>query len=278
MPVQLGSVAPLGFPDFPPALWLGSMRKLGCTAFQAYRNPAAQLSIEEMRRILAATGIRCDSLHGLYDAGLDPSAPDESVRVRSVEVYKSEGTLARALGGALVVVHSSGLRDHEVGEKEHAARLAQLGRSIADLGAFGQEIGIEYAFENLPADHYVGDVRELAALLSAIGAPNTGICFDVGHAHLGSKVSDALRAARGLVRYIHLSDNAGDRDAHLMPTHGTVDFDALAATIAEIGYDGTIMLEVFYSLEQLRDLIDHGFAGKLAAIIDRANAAAGDRG
>ena len=274
MPIQLGTVAAIGFEDFPPPQWLACFRALGCTTVQAYRNQAAQVTVQQMRETIAASGLPCDSLHGVFGEQFDPSSPDERARRFAADAYRVEGELALALGGPLVVVHCSTIRREGVSPQERALRVAQLRKSIHDLGLFGQNTGVTYAFENLPGYHPVGwDVRELAGILDEVGAPNTGMCFDTGHANMVGDAAAAVRHAAAQMIYLHVSDNGSREDEHLMPTHGTIDFDALARAVHQVGYGGTMMLEVFYKIDQLQRLIDDGFAGRLAHIVALANGA-----
>ena len=66
---------------------------------------------------------------------------------------------------------------------------------------------------------------------------------------------------------MHLSDNSGASDDHDMPTCGTLDAAGVAAALHEVGYRGTLMLEVFYKADRLRRLIDDGLADRLAEIV-----------
>jgi sugar phosphate isomerase/epimerase len=104
MAIQLGTVAPIGFPDFPPADWLACFRRLGCTVVQAYRNQKADISLQEMKDYIAAGEMPCDSLHGVFGEEFDSSACSEPHRQFAADTYKKEGELARELGGPLVVV------------------------------------------------------------------------------------------------------------------------------------------------------------------------------
>lgn len=272
MAVRLGTIAAVGFPDFPPVEWLGCFRALGCTTVQVYRNQAAQVTVRQMQDAVGASQLPCDSLHGVFGEEFDPSSPDERARQFALNAYRSEGELALRLGGPLVVVHCSTIRRNGVPDQERSVRVAQLRKSATDLGFFGQSIGVRYAFENLPFYHPVGpDVAELRRILREANAPNVGICFDTGHAHMVTDTASAVRSAGEEMIYVHASDNNGQSDDHLMPTHGTVDFDGVAKALHEIGYDGTIMLEVFYKVDRLKALIDEGFAERLARIIALAN-------
>jgi sugar phosphate isomerase/epimerase len=81
----------------------------------------------------------------------------------------------------------------------------------------------------------------------------------------------AIRAADGQVLYVHLSDNSGHSDDHEMPTYGALDCDAVADALHDIGYHGTVMLEVFHTVDRLREMIDEGTADHLADMTARAN-------
>ncbi|MFW6065730.1 MAG: sugar phosphate isomerase/epimerase family protein [Planctomycetota bacterium] len=270
MALRLGTIAPVGFEDFPPETYLGCFRRLGCTAVQAYRNEQAGITAEQIRDAVAVGGMPCDSLHGLFGADLDPSSTSEKRRRRAVETYKSEGELALSIGRdqaekcELVVVHCSPPLDSPPSAHEHSARLDALRKSVEELGRFGRETGVRYAFENLPPESVPGaNVAELAELLTDVSAPNTGMCFDSAHADLVSNAVDALRQTNGRMIYLHLTDHAADADDHEMLTQGSVDHGELADAVSELGFDHTMMLEVFRPVEYLEQLIDDGLGERL---------------
>lgn len=272
MAVQLGTIAPVGFEEFPPPEWLRCLRQLGCSVVQAYRNQDRQVSLPQIRDAIAAGLMPCDSLHGLFGEQFDPSAPDEPARCAAVDALKSDGELVLALGGSLVVAHCSTIRRQGVSAEERALRTEQLRKSIVELGTFGSGVGVRYAFENLPGYHPLGsNVAELAGLLERAHAPNTGMCFDSGHANMVGDPVEALRQTAGQMIYMHFSDNSGKADEHEMPTCGTIDADALARAVHQIDYHSTMMLEVFYSVDRLKRLIDEGCGQRLARLLALTN-------
>jgi sugar phosphate isomerase/epimerase len=276
MTVQLGTVAAVGFEDFSPAEWLATFRDLGCRVVQAYRNQEGNISTRDMAEAIASGGMPCDSLHGVYGEQYDPSAPDESDRKRAVETFKAEGEIALELGGPLVVVHCSTVRPDGVAPRERSCRMDQLKRSIEELGRFGASRGVRYAFENLPGYHAIGhDVAELAAAIRDVDAPATGICLDTGHANMVGDAAEAVRIASDRIIYVHFSDNSGASDDHDMPTYGTLDCGSVARALHEVGYDGTLMLEVFYAAERMRELLAAGCRERLAEIVAVANGRGG---
>jgi sugar phosphate isomerase/epimerase len=225
-----------------------------------------------MKDALAAGGMPCDSLHGVFGEAFDPSSPNEPARRFAVDAYRREGELCRELGGSLVVVHCASIRPQGVSQAEHAARVAQLTKSVTDLGFFGAECGILYAFENLPGYHALGaDVGELAAILKSAGAPNTGMCFDSGHANMVGDPVAAVAATDGTMIYAHISDNSGQADEHELITCGSIDAPALARALHQVGYEGTFMLEVFYPAGRLHELLAEGADRRLAELVRLAN-------
>jgi sugar phosphate isomerase/epimerase len=281
MNARLGTVAPVGFADFADPAWLGCMRDLGCTSVQVYRNrlgrggdPAQPVTTRMMRDYVAAGQMPCDSLHGLYGNDLDPSNPDETTRRAVVDAFKAEGDLALELGGPLVVVHCSGIlpEGKTVSERERDERWAQLRKSAEELGRFGQAQGVRYALENLPPYHFVGsDAAALSGLLAEMNSPHVGMCFDVAHANLAG---DPIRAASAAVErtiYVHICDNHGNSDDHLMPFTGQIDWPAFGNALRAGKYDGVLMLEVFPTLDELRRLRDEGIKEKLDELLRETN-------
>ncbi|MCK5113689.1 MAG: sugar phosphate isomerase/epimerase [Phycisphaerae bacterium] len=278
MDVVLGTVAPVGFEDFADPQWLQTLKQLGCTTAQVYRNHdpkgsanTSNITLQQVQDYLTAAELPCDSLHGIYGHDLDVSSPDESRRNTTVDKFKSEGEFVLQLGGKIVVVHCSDIHKDGVAADERALRISQLRKTIEQLAAFGKSIGVRYAFENLPGYHPVGnDVAELAGLLREVNSPAAGMCFDVAHANLTGDPITAISDAGETMIYIHACDNHGTVDEHLVPMLGNIDWHAVAAGISQQNYRGVIMLEAFAQLDELKKLADMGWAEKLSEFLTTA--------
>jgi len=46
------------------------------------------------------------------------------------------------------------------------------------------------------------------------------------------------------LRQLHIHDNYWERDIHLIPYDGKIDFERVAASIASVDYEGSLMLEL----------------------------------
>ena len=272
MAVKLGSVAPIGFEAFASKDWLGFFRQLGCSTVQAYRNAQANVTVEQMRDYIAAGEMPCDSIHGIFGEDYDPSNPDEAKRISAVDTFKKEGDLALALGGPLVVVHGATIRRDGITASERELRISQLKKSISDLGNFGLSMGVHYAFENLPNYHAIcADLSDMTDILAQEKSTSTSICFDTGHANMVGDAPALLIQGGSFIEYIHFSDNSGQADEHLMPTHGTLDIDAIARAIHQTNYSGTVMLETFPPLDQLHKFADSNLALRFQQFLNIAN-------
>ena len=53
----------------------------------------------------------------------------------------------------------------------------------------------------------------------------------------------SVREIGDKLRTIHVHDNMGDRDAHLWPTKGIIDWNELSNALNDIGFDGVFSLE-----------------------------------
>ncbi len=87
---------------------------------------------------------------------------------------------------------------------------------------------------------------ELARAADALG-PSFGVCFDSGHALITKEdIPAACRLLGKRLLALHLHDNTGDRDDHLIPYFGKVPFDAMVEALKEIGYGGNVNFEVHF--------------------------------
>ncbi len=173
-----------------------------------------------------------------------------------------------------MVVHCAGIAEpgRSVSPDEAKRRWEQLTKSIRELADFGRAQQVRYAFENLPPYHFIGaEVSELARRIQRIDDPFVGMCFDVAHAKLAGDPIQAAEAAAETTVYVHICDNHGRADEHLLPFQGRIDWSAFAAVLRKHRYDGVLMLEVFPQLDELRRFVDEGLGEKLAAFLAKAN-------
>ena len=64
-----------------------------------------------------------------------------------------------------------------------------------------------------------------------------------GYSPKYEEIGDAVRYIGKDLAALHVHDNKGDRDAHLLPGEGILDFGSLATALREIGFNGAFSYE-----------------------------------
>ncbi|HEY6249723.1 MAG TPA: sugar phosphate isomerase/epimerase family protein [Candidatus Angelobacter sp.] len=114
--------------------------------------------------------------------------------------------------------------------------------SIEHLRAFARPLGVNLLVENIPNE--LSTPEKLMELLKALRYEDLGVCFDTGHAHIMSTVHQAFRVLEGRIRSTHVHDNKGDRDAHLWPGDGTIDWNQTMLSLRSAPAPPALLLEI----------------------------------
>lgn len=92
---------------------------------------------------------------------------------------------------------------------------------------------------------WIDNATDLLALIEHIDHPLLHAVWDVGHANLQAMPQDTEMKILGHhIRAVHIQDNCGDSDTHLLPFFGTMNLDAVMHGLQEICYDGYFTFEV----------------------------------
>lgn len=117
---------------------------------------------------------------------------------------------------------------------------------------FGVRCGVGTAFENMirlnpttnPRPRYTEEAEELIEYVDSYHDPMVGICWDFGHANLARvDQAEALRKIGKRLKCVHVADNLGSFDDHLLPFFGKIPWQDIFPILAEIGYEGACSLE-----------------------------------
>ena len=223
----------------------GAVEIIATRSHLDYHDPAA---LDEAAGWLTREGLRLHSLHapvmerfdGRWVNPLSIASPDDEARALAVNETRAALGLARRVPLSVLVVHP-GLQDSLLSPAVRNSRDAVL-RSVGEIVEAATPLGVRVALEVIPNDLATADA--LAGLLDELDIPELGVCLDFGHAHLQDGVVDAIETLSGLLVAAHVHDNGGDRDAHLPPYEGTIDWTAALAALQKVGYDGTMILEL----------------------------------
>lgn len=114
--------------------------------------------------------------------------------------------------------------------------------SLSKITSAAKEIGISIMVENMNSCTY-----ELNEIFMVV--PDLKFHFDLGHANLKPGECDFEKILRRFAErlvHVHFSDNKGGySDLHIPLGTGTVEWKEAVSVLKEMGYNGTITLEVF---------------------------------
>ena len=233
------SVCAYYLPSADPAQ-LGALAKAaGFNGIEA--NPAtvrglADPEIADLGRELAAAGVPVETFHLPFSWRDDLSDFSETQRrVATAGIVKWLG-VAALLGAKAAIQHPT-TRQYEVDAEGTEIYLRQLGRSLETLLPTAQRVGVRVTIENmLPGNgHRFGSRPEHFRMLAERFAdPALGFCLDTGHAliSLGEAAGEIPDAMGDRLQAYHLADNPGDRDLHLAPGKGNVDWGPVFARMS----------------------------------------------
>ncbi|MEE9151233.1 MAG: sugar phosphate isomerase/epimerase family protein [Thermoplasmata archaeon] len=112
-------------------------------------------------------------------------------------------------------------------------------KSLMELDRAQEEYGVVLALENIPT-MWISLCSNAKEMKELIEGTNIKICFDVGHAHISKTVNDFMELKEAFAN-LHLHDNHGDKDKHLVLGEGDIDFKRILREIK--GYQGDFVIE-----------------------------------
>ncbi|MBR1739550.1 MAG: sugar phosphate isomerase/epimerase [Ruminococcus sp.] len=121
--------------------------------------------------------------------------------------------------------------------------------------------GARVLFENIQLPQFLDVLFERYR-----GVENVGFCYDIGHENCFTKGDDRLRKHGELLRALHIHDNDGASDGHMIPGDGNIDYESFLLKLRDTGFSGAMALELYmnkstaYRGVSVRDFIDRAFA------------------
>lgn len=203
--------------------------------------------ISELKETADRLGAEISQSHLPFYNFADPAITDLDMKN---EMFKRAITASGMLNVKWAVFHAGNAIDSVKGRSESKRRTIEFIRPYMELAA---TLGVGIAIENLfiptrltKAHRYCSNVEDVCDLVDTLGE-NTGVCWDFGHANLvGDDQADCLRLVGKRLKCLHVHDNNGKHDDHLLPfsNYSTVNWRAILPTLDEIGYEGNFNFEL----------------------------------
>jgi len=217
--------------------FLAQVAENGFTALEIFCSRAhfdysSKQEIEAIKGMLEHQKLQLASLHAptskdasaMRESGI-PLSVCEVERVRRIEAmdeFKRAIDVAEELPFSRMVMHMGGSREAADPRKRDAAF-----STLEHLVLHAKHIGVTLCVENTTSE--MGQPEYLRAFVEETRLTGLRFNFDIGHAHLSDgeeaeRIAKAFEPMRELVTSVHLHDNHGEKDEHLPPYDGSIDW------------------------------------------------------
>jgi sugar phosphate isomerase/epimerase len=193
---------------------------------------ATKTEVQAMAGALEAHKLQLVSLHGPTSRDLSamresgtPLSICEVERVRRIEAMdelKRVIDVADDLPYARLILHMGGSRETADPRKRDAAF-----STLEHLVLHAHHAGVTICVENTTSE--MGNPAYLRAFVDETRLTGLRFNFDIGHAHLADgpeeeRIEKSFAPLRELVSSVHLHDNHAEKDEHLPPHDGTIEW------------------------------------------------------
>jgi sugar phosphate isomerase/epimerase len=225
----------------------GGAEAIEIFAARGHFNYTDRQHIRQIANWFRSTGVTFHSMHS-------PMHPDEDwgrggathINIASVEKLQrvaATDEIKRAIEVAELapfqfLVQHVGVGHEEADEHKLDAAMS----SLEHLHAFAKPLGVQLLVENITNE--LSTPETLLDLLHAGRFDDIGVCFDVGHAHIMSSVPQAFEVLKDRIRSTHVHDNNQERDSHLWPGAGTIDWKQTMELLRTAPHVLPVLLEI----------------------------------
>jgi sugar phosphate isomerase/epimerase len=203
-------------------------------ASRSHFDYATKVDVQAIAQALADNQLHLNSLHAptsrdlsVNREGGSPLSVTEVERVRRIEAMdelKRVIDVAEDLPFARMILHMGGTRESADPRKRDAAF-----STLEHLSLHARHVGVTICLENTTSE--MGDPNYLRSFIDETRLTALRVNFDIGHAHLtegavDARIARSFEPLRDLAISTHIHDNHGDKDEHLPPYEGSIDWPA----------------------------------------------------
>ncbi len=203
--------------------------------------------VREIAEWFRTSGVPLNSVHSPlfadYEWGRTGAPPinvtstDRAARIQAMDEIKRALEIAEQIPFRFLVQHL-GVGNETFTDQKFEAALT----SIEHLRAFAKPLGVRILLENIPNELSTPD--KLTDFIHTSHFDDVGVCFDVGHAHLMSNVPEAFEILKDHIRSTHIHDNQKDKDSHLWPGNGSIDWAETMKLLRSSPQPPPLLLEI----------------------------------
>ncbi len=220
--------------------------------------------VREIADWFRTSGVPLHSVHAPlyadYEWGRTGSPPlnvasaDRAGRIEAMDEIKRAIEVAEHIPFRFLIQHV-GVPNESFDDRKFEAAMT----SIEHLRAFAKPLGVRILLENIPNELSTPD--RLIEFIRTTHFDDMGVCFDLGHAHMMTDVAQEFETLKQYIHSTHVHDNNKDRDAHLWPGNGSIDWKQAVELLRSAPQTPPVLLEIeedekVNPLEKMRETYD----------------------
>src|SRR3974390_3639826 len=231
----------------------GGFEAVEIFATRSHFDYATKAEVQAIAHALADNQLQLNSLHAPTSRDMSvnreggvPLSVTEVERVRRIEAMdelKRVIDVAEDLPFPRMILHMGGSREAADPRKRDAAF-----STLEHLMLHARHVGVTLCLENTTSE--MGEPAYLRSFVDETRLTGLRFNFDIGHAHLtdgdeAGRIARSLEPLKDLVASTHIHDNHGEKDEHLPPYDGTIDWAKAVKTLKTIpGGDVPLAVEL----------------------------------
>ncbi len=218
-------------------------------ANQSYVDGLNEAKITSISQKYEHAGVSLESFHLPFGQNDDIASFYETDRKRTVSNISDIIEKANILGSSIGILHPTTNR-YRVDEEGFERFFEQMKKSLDTLLPIAERCSFTIVLENmLPGNgghRYGSQPEHFQVFQERIPHEHLGFCLDTGHAHVSHGPDGQAKFIEVMgdkLTAFHLQDNAGDRDSHLAPGHGTVNWSDVFRCMSELNIPHSACIE-----------------------------------
>lgn len=218
---------------------------------------------EEFGKFAAELGMDISQGHLSYEAKL--------CKEEGKSFLKKQIDLFLAMGVKNAVLHCDSLAWREGEEITREKKIEENCKALSELLDYIKDSDMVICLENLISTDFINSADGVLYFIEKFNSPHLGVCLDTGHLNLTDNKNQAefIKKVGKHIKALHLADNEGQRDQHLMPYGcGGVDFVSVVKEMKSLDYKGLYNLEIpgerqapleilGYKLDYIKRMLDY---------------------
>jgi L-ribulose-5-phosphate 3-epimerase len=196
---------------------------------------------EEMKKAADAAGIRIDSVMNMDHWKYPLSSNDAAVVAKSMEGMRTSLRNAKVWGSDAVLLVPAVVN----AETSYQDAWTRSQKQIRELIPMAAELNVVIALEEV-WNKFLLSPLEMAKYVGEFASPWIKAWFDVGNVVLYGYPQDWIRTLGKSIYKVHLKDFKRKQDGYAWVNlgDGDVDWAAVRAAFAEVGYSGSVIAEL----------------------------------